>query len=121
MQNAARLCLLLFVALIFGASCGQSDQGSEQSEAETNTAVPTPSPTIDLLGSDEGIAESESPLEPALDGPEQDDALLDVEGTAALPGEVDANGVPVGFTEAGYPYRGNPNATVVIEEFSDYQ
>ena len=41
----------------------------------------------------------------------------------ALPAdtEVDANGVPIGFTENGNPYRGNPNAPVVIEEFSDFQ
>lgn len=36
-------------------------------------------------------------------------------------GEVDANGIPVGFTEEGRPYRGNPDAPVVIEEYSDYQ
>ncbi|NHZ72685.1 MAG: hypothetical protein GWP17_06350 [Aquificales bacterium] len=43
--------------------------------------------------------------------------------TDAIPadGEVDASGVPIGFTENGNPYRGNPNAPVVIEEFSDFQ
>ena len=43
--------------------------------------------------------------------------------TDAIPAdsEIDANGVPVGFTENGNPYRGNPNAPVVIEEFSDFQ
>ncbi|MBE2220895.1 MAG: hypothetical protein IAF02_05115 [Anaerolineae bacterium] len=35
--------------------------------------------------------------------------------------EIDANGVPIGFTENGNPYRGNPNAPVVLEEFSDFQ
>ena len=35
--------------------------------------------------------------------------------------EVDANGIPIGFTENGNPYRGNLNAPVVIEEFSDFQ
>lgn len=30
-------------------------------------------------------------------------------------------GVQVGFTEAGVPYMGNPDASVVIEEFSDFQ
>ncbi len=33
----------------------------------------------------------------------------------------DANGIEVGFTEDGRPYRGDPNAPVVIEEFSDFQ
>ena len=43
--------------------------------------------------------------------------------TDALPAdtEIDVNGVPIGFTENGNPYRGNPNAPVVIEEFSDFQ
>ncbi len=35
--------------------------------------------------------------------------------------ETDARGIQVGFTEDGHPYRGNPNAPVVIEEFSDFQ
>jgi len=35
--------------------------------------------------------------------------------------ETDKNGIPVGFTEDGRPYKGNLRASVVIEEFSDYQ
>ncbi len=35
--------------------------------------------------------------------------------------ELDADGIEVGFTAEGRPYRGNPDAPVVIEEFSDYQ
>ncbi|WP_420642974.1 DsbA family protein [Candidatus Leptofilum sp.] len=35
--------------------------------------------------------------------------------------EYDADGIEVGFTEEGRPYRGNPNAPVIIEEFSDFQ
>ncbi len=35
--------------------------------------------------------------------------------------EYDADGIEVGFTDEGRPYRGNPDAPVVIEEFSDYQ
>jgi protein-disulfide isomerase len=30
------------------------------------------------------------------------------------------NGVPVGFTEEGFPYWGDPDAPVVVEEYSDY-
>lgn len=33
----------------------------------------------------------------------------------------DADGIEVGFTAEGRPYRGNPDAPVVMEEFSDYQ
>jgi protein-disulfide isomerase len=35
--------------------------------------------------------------------------------------EYDADGIEVGFTDEGRPYRGDPDAPVVIEEFSDYQ
>jgi len=35
--------------------------------------------------------------------------------------ETDASGIEVGFTEDGHPYRGNPEAPVIMEEFSDYQ
>jgi protein-disulfide isomerase len=35
--------------------------------------------------------------------------------------EYDADGIEVGFTDEGRPYRGDPSAPVVMEEFSDYQ
>ena len=35
--------------------------------------------------------------------------------------EVDSKGIPIGFTEDGHAFRGNPTAAVVIEEFSDFQ
>lgn len=31
------------------------------------------------------------------------------------------NGIPVGFTEDGYPFRGSPDAPITIYEYSDYQ
>lgn len=35
--------------------------------------------------------------------------------------QTDAYGLPVGFTQDGHAYRGNPAAPVVIQEYSDYQ
>ncbi len=35
--------------------------------------------------------------------------------------EVDAAGIPVGFTDEGRPYRGDLNAPIVMEAFSDFQ
>ena len=35
--------------------------------------------------------------------------------------EVDARGIPVGFTEEGFAFMGDPAAPVVIDEFSDFQ
>lgn len=55
-------------------------------------------------------------------GPAGDDegvgATLEVEpGTE----ETTADGIQAGFTKDGYPYLGDPDAPVLIEEFSDYQ
>lgn len=36
------------------------------------------------------------------------------------PSDETYKGLPVGFTDEGYPYIGAPNALVTIEEFSDY-
>jgi hypothetical protein len=40
--------------------------------------------------------------------------------TTAAPTVSEAE-VPVGFTEDGAPYRGNPDASVTLLEYSDYQ
>jgi len=37
------------------------------------------------------------------------------------PAEFDANGIPVGFTEEGRPFRGDLNAPILMETFSDFQ
>lgn len=49
---------------------------------------------------------------------EQDTAVVQVApGTV----ETDVFGIEVGFTVEGRPYRGSPNAPILLEEFSDYQ
>lgn len=47
-----------------------------------------------------------------------------VEGSLAVAPnsiETDSKGLTVGFTEDGHPFRGDPNAPVAIEEYSDFQ
>ena len=41
-------------------------------------------------------------------------------GGAALPSEESYKGLPVGFTEDGFAYRGDPDAPLVLIEYSDY-
>ena len=44
-------------------------------------------------------------------------------GLTVAPGteELDATGITVGFTSDGLPFRGDPQAPIVMEEYSDYQ
>ena len=49
--------------------------------------------------------------------PNSDDASDDANETSAVAGD----GIKVGFTVEGRPYRGDLDAPIVIEEFSDYQ
>jgi hypothetical protein len=63
------------------------------------TPAPTPKPTATSL------PPTNTPAPTATTG-----------GPAVSEGEV-----PMGFTEEGSPYRGNPNASVTLLEFSDFQ
>jgi protein-disulfide isomerase len=46
--------------------------------------------------------------------------------TASHPSQIDRDvldtyqGIPVGFTEEGYPYLGHPDAPITLEEYSDF-
>ena len=73
-------------------------------QAPTAAVAPT-SPTV----------VSTAATEPAVAAP------ATLAGTAAPPqGQGSYDGIPVGFTPEGYPYRGSPDAPVTVQEFSDY-
>ncbi len=54
------------------------------------------------------------------DAPKSGESSQETSNAVPAASEFDGD-VPVGFTESGNPYRGNPNAPVVFEEFSDFQ
>ena len=96
---------LLIILLLAGCTVNGSETGTSPllfngSSANEETAVPA------------------TPIAP----PENDSVVaadpLTVSDSAA---EFDTHGIEVGFTVDGRPYRGNPNAPVVMEEFSDFQ
>ncbi len=43
------------------------------------------------------------------------------DGLKPLPSTGEVDSIPVGFTQDGHAYRGNPNAAVVIVEYSEFQ
>ncbi|MDH5372299.1 MAG: DsbA family protein, partial [Acidimicrobiia bacterium] len=89
--------LILAVALA-GSSCADNGTGT------ATTAAPTT--TIDCVAAGT-----------CSDGPDGPRAT-----TTTAPAEVQGtyNGLPVGFTDDGYPYLGDPEAPVSLVEFSDY-
>jgi protein-disulfide isomerase len=110
-RNTPYLFLFLTLLLLLLAACGpavSSDQpGATAGEGET-------------ILNDAGFSGEQDVAQPAGNGevaaPSTPLVFIQPAGS-----ETDTNGIPVGFTEDGRPYRGNPDAAVVIEEYSDYQ
>lgn len=124
MQSNKTVWLLLLVALVFGTACGQADPPTEQEQSGSNTAVSTVETTLELLDSRGEATQAEPQIDRLQTEANSEEAVTSDAGEADpsfVPDEVDANGIPVGFTIDGLPYRGNLDASVVIEEFSDYQ
>ncbi|MAT97295.1 MAG: hypothetical protein CL608_09150 [Anaerolineaceae bacterium] len=95
--------------LLFTISCGAA----------------TPNPTTSNDTESESLLPRDgSSLLPSVNAEEEADTAVNstpVVAIAAETVEYDADGIEVGFTDEGRPYRGDPDAPVVIEEFSDYQ
>ena len=94
------------VILLLLAACGAATPAPESEQTE-DAQLLTPRDGGSLLG-----------IPTESDGANSSPANVTVSSDTA---EVDADGIEVGFTEEGRPYRGNPDASVVIEEFSDFQ
>jgi protein-disulfide isomerase len=93
--------LLLFTVVV--TACGAA--GTIESPAAGSSPAQTDAEADPPAAAADNTAETTSPsiatnVEQAIIGPD---------------------GIEVGFTAEGRPYKGNPNAAVVIEEFSDYQ
>jgi protein-disulfide isomerase len=105
--------LLSFLLLGLLVACGPAGTGSELPQVAGEQAGERDRET----GSGEMAAVLERD-DSAQDSQAAASAGLEIDGSSV---EQDASGIEVGFTVEGRPYRGNPNAPVVIEEFSDYQ
>ncbi|MCB0131173.1 MAG: thioredoxin domain-containing protein [Caldilineaceae bacterium] len=104
--GASLMALLLLLAACTMPAITSAPDG----ESATDTTVAA------AANADEGVVEetaAEDAAAPVAGGPV----------TVGVPdGEpVMANGIPVGFTVEGYPYRGDPDAPVVMFEYSDFQ
>ena len=105
-----RLYLGLLIAALIVAACGPKATPEPTAMSEP-TATPTPLPPTDTPAPT-ATTEVPTPTMPALSV---------VEGSEAEGPAVSESEVPMGFTDDGAPYRGNPNAPVTLVEHSEFQ
>lgn len=107
-QNQYRWYGLLTAFLLLGllAACGPAGTDSELPQVSNETGERDGGQMENILEREES-----QPGNPTGAG-------LAVDANSV---QQDANGIEVGFTVEGRPYHGDPNAPVIIEEFSDYQ
>lgn len=121
MHSKKQIWLYFTIVLLLVAACTQPTRLPEEIEVQ-ETAVETTQPPIDLTLGDQNLIEESEETETIV---AVETAVVPVQSEEASTSEneleVDKNGVPVGFTADGYPYRGYLDATIVIEEYSDYQ
>jgi protein-disulfide isomerase len=108
-QIRRSILLPLLLLAFFGiTACGPAETGGDSGET-------FPSGANDVAG-EQMDAENEAAAAPDSAGESEVQFIVDPESVM-----VDRNGIEVGFTSDGQPYKGNPNAPVLMEEFSDYQ
>jgi protein-disulfide isomerase len=91
----------------------------------TGSQTPALFDEADAEAEDTGDAAEETETGSESDNPGKEIGNNDAEDSkpvaAAGASSTDANGIPVGFTKEGRPYRGSLDAPIVMEEFSDFQ
>lgn len=110
------LALSVTVVLILAAACvapraetpGGTVPGPTAAAAEeAPSAAATAAPEEEAAAQDQAAATAPDPAAADLLSP-------------ALPSDESYKGLPVGFTEDGLPYRGDPSAPIVMVEYSDF-
>ena len=98
--------LILIIAMLLITACSEAAAPTFE---PTETAVPTPTGTA-------------TPAPPAATSTPEPTATTTRQPASDTPTPklTESGGVPVGFTDDGAPYRGNPDAPVTMLEFSEY-
>lgn len=110
MKQTSIMGLILATLILWLTACGSAQPPLEISSNASSSDVADVTATTVASSEPEKVVET---LPTATTRPEPEIVAETV--------ETDAKGLQVGFTANGQPYRGNPDAPVVIEEFSDFQ
>lgn len=123
--HSARGWVLLaafIILLIVAVSCAPIQQPQAGPAAEEAAAAPDSAPAA--AEPDAETAAQPSEAQPGEAVAVEDEARPPQSFVGAVistePTET-YKGIPVGFTDDGYPYRGEPDAPIIMYEFSDYQ
>jgi protein-disulfide isomerase len=118
--KAKSLIILLIGVMLLVACGGEATEPSQEdvlNEVEANSAVVTGDDGTGTVNTAPTATNAPLPTTTQTESPTTAPAV-NADPDAA---ETNADGIPVGFTEEGYPYIGYLDAPVVIEEFSDFQ
>lgn len=124
------LLAALLVSVLALAACTQPvlPIAAPATGAEATEAAATDEAATDEAATGDAATDEAATGEAATD--EAAEAAADAEATAspavaaaAAASEVtgDWNGIPVGFTADGFPFRGDPDAPITMVEFSDFE
>ncbi|MFN2203638.1 MAG: DsbA family protein [Caldilineaceae bacterium] len=119
---------LLIVAAAFVVACAVPAINPDESQATTEDAATVESQDA----AEQGTENQDTANAGAATEPAGEDVAAEAEPSAAESNPADQyavdtepseefNGIPVGLTVSGLPYKGDPDAPVILVEFSDYQ
>lgn len=118
--RASVLVAVAMTVMLLVASCGSAVSESGDSDAPVQSeAGSTENPKEDNPETDNSsdqANQAESTETPIVEATESATVSLTSSGNGEQ-----YQGVEVGFTDDGHPYRGSPDAPIIIMEFSDYQ
>ncbi len=126
-RTLAALLAVSCLALLLAACGGAALPAPAPSEGSVPVEEAETVPQVAEADRAARAPEAEAPTESAAEADAPPTA--ETESAAAAPHPLagpfeateDFNGIPVGFTPEGFPFRGNPDAAVTMIEYSDYQ
>ncbi len=129
LRNSAIAAILLITAALVLGACAPRVQPEESAAVEPSVAPTEAMAATDTANTAAGDSADATPEDTsATEQPASDTAAADTpsENPAdyfAADGEPteEYDGVPVGLTVSGLPYKGDPNAPILLVEYSDYQ
>ncbi len=112
-QSKIKVIFLLFLISTIFSACSSAGTGESIKFSETGSVIALDNePSESAVEAETAVSDTETT--PSVAAP-----TIDIAPSETF--ETDAKGIQVGFTEDGRAYRGNPDALIVIEEFSDFQ